>query len=321
MTERLPHAHAVAQVVWVACAVLALRWAAERQRGAGRARALLTLADAAGAGARGVDSARGVRGVGRARGFGDLRGLLDRRRAGRPAVVAGWWAVLRSRRAWLCLPAAGALALLGASPLPLVAGALAVPLVERRLRAAERRRAREARAERVVSLCGAVVGELRAGWQPAQALSFAARETGALGAEEAAVLAAARFGGDVPEALRKAADQDGADGLAGMAACWQVAVDGGAGLAAGLDRLEAALRDHREQRERLRAELAGAWATVAVLAVLPLAGVALGAALGADPLRVLLHTPAGLGCLVVGGALEAAGLWWAARIVRGGERE
>ncbi|KOG06948.1 MULTISPECIES: type II secretion system F family protein [Streptomyces] len=280
----------------VFCAVLAVWWAVERRRGAGRARALL------------------VAGASDGRGGGTDDGSAW------PAAAARWWAVLRGRRAWLCLPAAGALALLGESPLPLVVGAVAVPVVERRLRAAGRRKEREARAERVVALCGAVVGELRAGWQPAQALSFAARETGALGSEEAGVLAAARFGGDVPEALRRAARQDGADGLAGMAACWQVAVDGGAGLAAGLDRLEAALREHREQRERLRAELAGAWATVAVLALLPAAGLALGAALGADPLRVLLHTPAGLGCLVVGGALEAVGLWWAARIVRGGER-
>ncbi|MGW6392362.1 type II secretion system F family protein [Streptomyces sp. NPDC055103] len=241
-------------------------------------------------------------------------------RRGWRAVAMRWWALARGRRAWLCLPVAGVVALLGGSPLPLPVGAVAVPLVARRLRAAERRKEREARAERVVALCGAVSGELRAGWQPTQALSFAARQTGALGDEEAVVLAAARFGGDVPAALRRAARQDGADGLAGLAACWQVAVDGGAGLAAGLDRLEAALRDHHEQRERLRAELAGAWATVTVLAVLPAAGLALGAALGADPLRVLLHTPAGLGCLVGGGALEAAGLWWAARIVRGGER-
>ncbi|MET9723599.1 type II secretion system F family protein [Streptomyces zaomyceticus] len=276
------------------CAVLSVWWTVERRREEGRARAVLA--------GRGPESGRG-------------------RSAPWAVVAARWWAVARERRAWLCLPVAGVLALLGESPLPLVAGAVAVPLVRRRLRAAGRRRESEARAERVVALCGAVVGELRAGWQPAQALSFAARETSALGREEAAVLAAARFGGDVPEALRRAAGRDGADGLAGMAACWQVAVDGGAGLAAGLDRLEAALRDHREQRERLRAELAGAWATVAVLAVLPLAGVALGAALGAEPLRVLLHTPAGLGCLFVGGALEAAGLWWAARIVRGGERE
>ncbi|MFE8939990.1 type II secretion system F family protein [Streptomyces sp. NPDC007872] len=281
----------VAQGAAVLCAGLALWWAVERRRGTGRARAVL---------AGGVPEEAG-------------RGTW-------PVAVAHGWALLRGRRAWLCLPVAGVLALLGESPLPLVAGALAVPLVGRRLRAAGRRREREARAERVVALCGAVVGELRAGWQPAQALSFAARETGALGDEEARVLAAARFGGDVPEALRRASRQDGADGLAGMAACWQVAVDGGAGLAAGLDRLEASLRDGHEQRERLRAELAGAWATVTVLALLPAAGLALGTALGADPLRVLLHTPAGLGCLAVGGALEAAGLWWAARIVRGGER-
>lgn len=284
-----------AQGAAVLCAGLVLWWAAERRRGAARARAVLA----------GV-----VPGGSRESGGG----------AERRAVAARGWALVRRRRAWLCLPVSGVVALLGGSPLPLLAGAVAVPLVGRRLRAAARRKERNARAERVVALCGAVSGELRAGWQPVQALTFAARQTGALGDEEAVVLAAARFGGDVPEALRRAARQDGADGLAGLAACWQVAVDGGAGLAAGLDRLESALRGHHEQRERLRAELAGAWATVTVLAVLPLAGLALGTALGAAPLRVLLHTPAGLACLVGGGVLEAAGLWWAARIVRGGER-
>ncbi|WP_435842356.1 type II secretion system F family protein [Streptomyces laurentii] len=237
-----------------------------------------------------------------------------------PVALGRWWGAVRGRREWLCLPVAAVIALLGASPLPLLAGAAAVPLVGRGLRTARERAERDARADRVVALCGAVAGELKAGWQPAQALAFAARTTGALDGQEAAVLAAARFGGDVPEALRRAARRDGADGLAGLAACWQVAVDGGAGLAAGLDRLETALRAHRDQRERLRAQLAGAWATVAVLAVLPVAGLGLGAALGAQPLEVLLHTPAGFGCLLVGGALEAAGLWWATRIVRGGER-
>ncbi|MFD0153472.1 type II secretion system F family protein [Streptomyces sp. NPDC055721] len=295
MTAELVSVRALAEGAAVFCAGLALWWLVEWRRGTARAR--VVLAGAA------VDEP-GERDAGRVW----------------AAVAARWWALVRGRRAWLCVPVAGVVALLGGSPLPLLAGVAAVPLVARRLRAAERRKEREARAERVVALCGAISGELRAGWQPAQALSYAARQTGALGDEEAVVLAAARFGGDVPEALRRAAGQDGADGLAGLAACWQVAVDGGAGLAAGLDRLEAALRDHHEQRDRLRAELAGAWATVTVLAVLPAAGLALGAALGADPLRVLLHTPAGLGCLVVGGALEAAGLWWAARIVRGGER-
>ncbi|MFE0650207.1 type II secretion system F family protein [Streptomyces sp. NPDC059534] len=313
MTDGLLSARGAAQGTAALCAVLALWWAVERRRWAGRARALLA------GGRQGVSGAPGLPGL---LGLSGGRGGLDGPGGGWvwPLVAERGWAALRGRRAWLCLPVAGALALVGESPLPLVAGVLAMPLVGRRLRAAGRRKEREARSERVTALCGAVVGELRAGWQPAQALAFAARETGALGTAEAPVLAAARFGGDVPEALRRAARQDGADGLAGMAACWQVAVDGGAGLASGLDRLEAALRDHREQRDRLRAELAGAWATVAVLALLPAAGLALGAALGAEPLRVLLHTQAGLGCLAVGGALEATGLWWAARIVRGGER-
>jgi tight adherence protein B len=246
--------------------------------------------------------------------------------AGGGAVeVPPWWswervsAVVRLRREWLCLPAALVLAVLGDSVLPLIAGAAGVPLVRRRLRARDRRRERERRAEGVIALCGAVAGELRAGLQPGQALLLAARSTGGLGRSEAAVLAAARFGGDVPQALREAAWEAGADGLAGVGACWRVAVDSGAGLAAGLDRLEAALRAERDQREDLRAQLAGAWSTVALLALLPLVGLAMGWALGADPLRVLLHTSAGAVCLVVGGLLEAAGLFWAGRIVRRGE--
>ncbi|WOX22991.1 type II secretion system F family protein [Streptomyces solicathayae] len=234
-------------------------------------------------------------------------------------AVERWRAALRARPEWFCLVAAGLVAMLGGSPLPLVAGAVAVPLAGRSLRAARLGKEREERADAVVALCGTLAGELRAGRQPGPALCFAAGSTGALGPDEAAVLAAARFGGDVAGALRRAAGQGGADGLAGLAACWQVAVDGGAGLAAGLDRLEGALREVRDRREALRARLAGTWATVAVLAVLPVAGLLLGTAMGASPLRVLLHTPAGLACLVTGLLLEGAGLRWATWIVRKGE--
>jgi tight adherence protein B len=150
-------------------------------------------------------------------------------------------------------------------------------------------------------------------------LQRAARDSGGLGAAQPAVLAAARFGGDVPKALAVAARQPGADGLLGLAACWRVAVDQGAGLAAGLDRLEEALRADRDQRADLRAQLAGPRATAVMLACLPVVGLLLGAALGADPLHVLLHTGAGLGCLIVGGVLEGLGMWWALRIVRDAE--
>ncbi|MEU9718863.1 hypothetical protein [Streptomyces sp. NPDC047976] len=227
-------------------------------------------------------------------------------------------------REWAGLAAGLLVAAAGGSVIPLLLGAASVPLLRRWLRARERERARAARAAGVVELCGAVVGELRAGAQPGGALTVAIRRTaagpGGPGAAEAGVLAAAAFGGDVAGALHQAAREPGARGLAGMAACWRVSVDGGAGLAAGLDRLEGALRAERDREESLRAQLAGARSTTVVLALLPLVGLLMGTALGADPLRVLLHSPVGWGCLLAGGLLEALGLLWCRRIVRTGER-
>ncbi|MFC9286163.1 type II secretion system F family protein [Streptomyces sp. NPDC057052] len=210
-------------------------------------------------------------------------------------------------------------AVLGGSVLPVAAGAAGVPLLRRARRARSARRAGERRADAVIALCAALAGEVRSGRQPGEALQRAARDSGGLGEAQAAVLAAARFGGDVPGALTGAARQSGADGLLGLAACWRVAVDQGAGLAAGLDRLEGALRAERDQRADLRAQLAGARSTAVMLAGLPVLGLLLGTALGADPLQVLLHTGAGLGCLLVGGVLEGLGMWWALRIMRGAE--
>ncbi|WP_189787081.1 type II secretion system F family protein [Streptomyces capitiformicae] len=232
------------------------------------------------------------------------------------------WAVDRVRRLgaeWWAPVVGSVIAVLGASVLPVLAGAAGVPLLRRVRRAAQERRERERRGDAVVALCAALAGEVRAGRQPGEALTRAARDSGGLGEAQAVVLAAARFGGDVPGALADAARQPGADGLLGLAACWRVAVDRGAGLAAGLDRLEGALRAERDQRADLRSQLAGARSTAVMLAGLPVLGLLLGTALGADPLHVVLHSTAGLGCLLVGAALEGAGLWWALRIVRGAE--
>ncbi|MEU9173073.1 type II secretion system F family protein [Streptomyces sp. NPDC048420] len=312
--------------------------------------------------------------------------LVGGRRAGArraQAVLAGgggvgvgpppWrWLVVEVSRArgrlgfeWWAAVAGLLLAVLGASVLPVVAGAAGVPLLRRVRLTREARRVRERRADAVIALCASVAGEVRTGQQPGEALMRAVRdferaggggagsgglgcgdsgsgapgagrrgfrrlwaggqvgsggsESGGFGEAQATVLAAARFGGDVPGALAVAARRPGAEGLSGLAACWRVAVDQGAGLAAGLDRLEGALRAERDQRADLRAQLAGARSTAWMLAALPALGLGLGAALGADPLHVLLHTGAGLGCLLVGGVLEGVGMWWAMRIVRGAE--
>lgn len=225
----------------------------------------------------------------------------------------------RVRQEWWALAGGMVIALLGESVVPLILGAAGVPLIRRVRRGREARLERERRAAAVIALCGALAGEVRAGRQPGEALRTAAGGGLGLGDARAAVLAAARFGGDVPGALEEAAREPGAQGLLGLAACWRVAVDRGAGLAAGLERLEGALRAERDQRADLRAQLAGARSTAVMLAGLPVLGLLMGSALGAAPLRVLLHTGAGLGCLAVGGVLEGAGVWWALRIMRGAE--
>lgn len=219
--------------------------------------------------------------------------------------------------AWWCVAGGAFLALLAASPLPLVAGAAAMPLVRRTLRSRAERRAADRREEAVITLCTAVAGELRAGRLPARALCAAG--VAGLGEGGAAVLAAARFGGDVPEALRAAGRLPGADGLRAVAACWQVAADNGAGLATGLDRVADALRAERDQRADLRAQLAGPRSTAAVLALLPVFGLLLGGAMGAHPLRILFHSAVGSACLAAGVLLETAGLAWVARLVRNAE--
>ena len=112
---------------------------------------------------------------GRDAGVRRARLLLARRRGrrDRPPLASGR-AVARLRgrlRAEWWSPVAGlVVAVLGASVLPLVAGAAAVPLLRRVRRAAEARRARERRGDAVVALCGALAGEVRAGRQPGEAL-------------------------------------------------------------------------------------------------------------------------------------------------------
>jgi tight adherence protein B len=226
---------------------------------------------------------------------------------------------------WLCLPVGAAASLAAWSVVPGFAGALAVPLVRSALRARARRAAADRISAAVSVLCGTVAGDLRAGRPPHSALADAVHAAGWPGSAELGriaglLLSAARFGGDVPGALRAAARcGPGAQGLGAVAACWQVAVDGGAGLATALDRVAAALRSEADQREDLRAQLAGPRSTAVLLALLPVFGLVLGTGLGADPATVLLHTPAGFACLVAGAVLEWAGLAWTARIIRAAE--
>ncbi|MDT0266920.1 type II secretion system F family protein [Streptomyces sp. DSM 44915] len=259
-----------------------------------------------------------------------VRRLLAGQGRPRPGRGPGWrsrppwraraWrldaAGLRLLLGWLAL--GGLLACWAASPVPLVASCGTVPLVARWWR--RRRAARAARLQRdaVVDFCVSLAGEVGAGRPVGAALTLACRTE--LGPAAAAPLAAASYGGDVPAALRSVAERPGAEGLRGIAACWEVAVQGGASLAAGLERVAEALRAERDQHEELRAQLAGPRATATALALLPVLGLALGATMGVSPLGVLLGTPAGGLCLALGVLFQIAGMAWVAAIVRAAER-
>jgi tight adherence protein B len=95
-----------------------------------------------------------------------------------------------------------------------------------------------------------------------------------------------------------------------------VAEASGAPLADVLERLDTHLRAVDRARATAAAEAAGAHASAGLLAVLPVAGVALGAVIGVDPWRVLLRTPIGAGALLLAVGLQLGGLAWATRLAK-----
>jgi tight adherence protein B len=155
-----------------------------------------------------------------------------------------------------------------------------------------------------------VVAELRAGADPVAAL--VAAESAAPRSVAPGALVAVRSGADVAAALER--DAGASPLMRGVAACWSVAQGSGAGLAAALLSLADSARAAEAVRRELHAGLAEPRATALVLAALPLVGLAMGVALGADPLAWLLGTTAGNAVLALGIGLECVGAWWAWRI-------
>jgi tight adherence protein B len=205
--------------------------------------------------------------------------MLPRTRAGTPVAALCGAAVLG---AWAWLDYGVAVPLL-----PAVAGAVAGATVAAVLSRMAADRARRHADTVLAGAIGGLAADLRAGQQPAEALA-------ALGPGEA---------------TRHRS----------VVAVWSVSQRSGAPAAAVLDRVEQDLRARQAQRREVAAALAGARSTGALLAVLPLLGIGLGAGMGARPLSVLLAQPRGELALAVGVALEAVGVLWTSRIVAAAE--
>lgn len=204
-----------------------------------------------------------------------------------PALVA---AVRRQPRPLVLTSIAGAAAvgLLAGGP---VAGVMAAVYAALAGRALLRRLARrQAAAARAAALDGlvALAADLRAGLPP-----VAARQLGPGPADRLARL---------------------------TAAVWRLAERTGAPAADLVERIETDARAADRSAAAAAAQAAGAQATALLLAGLPVAGVALGVAIGADPVRVLLHTPLGAACALAAVLLQCCGLLWADRLAAGVRR-
>ncbi|HZL02499.1 MAG TPA: type II secretion protein F [Cellulomonas sp.] len=100
-----------------------------------------------------------------------------------------------------------------------------------------------------------------------------------------------------------------------VVAAGRLAATLGAPLAPVLDRVaESLVADDEVDGER-RAALSGPRSTARLLGWLPLLGIALGVALGADPVGVVLRGGAGTTSAVVGGGLLIAGRRWTSHLV------
>jgi tight adherence protein B len=148
-----------------------------------------------------------------------------------------------------------------------------------------------------------LVGDLRAGIPPATALDAAlpllTAEPGATSMADLARQADSSVRGQV---------------LGRLAAAWQVAEAAGAPLGDVLERLDAEVRSAERARALAAAQAASSQVTAVLLGALPVAGVALGYGMGADPLAVLLETPVGAACAITAVVLQLAGLGWTRRL-------
>ncbi|MFD1505403.1 hypothetical protein ACFSBG_06925 [Georgenia yuyongxinii] len=104
--------------------------------------------------------------------------------------------------------------------------------------------------------------------------------------------------------------------LPGALAACRLTHELGAPLAQVLERCAQGLTEAGHARTARAVALAGPRATARLLGWLPLLGLGLGIAVGADPLAVLLDGRGGTACLVLGLALMVAGRRWVAALDR-----
>ncbi|MCV7410854.1 hypothetical protein AWC05_25995 [Mycobacterium florentinum] len=226
--------------------------------------------------------------------------------------------VVSGTRGVVCLAACVAVAAGVMLPLTTILAA-AVVAATAGLRYRRRRHLRRATEEgrTLEAALDVLVGELRVGAHPLRAFGVAADETvGAVAISLRGVAARARLGADVTVGLRAAAASSARPShWHRLAVCWQLAGDHGLAIAALMRTAQRDIVEYQRFSSRVDSSMAGARATAAILAGLPVLGVLLGQLIGARPLSFLLSGHLGGWLLVVGSVLTCGGLLWSDRII------
>lgn len=161
-----------------------------------------------------------------------------------------------------------------------------------------------------------LVGELRVGAHPARAFAVASQESAGPVSESCrAVAARARLGADVSAGLRNVAERSALPAQWDrLAICWQLAAEHGLAMSTLMCAAQRDIAERQRFSGHVRSAMAGARATAAILASLPVLSVLLGQLIGAHPVAFLLGGHLGGWLLGIGTTLVCGGLLWSDRI-------
>lgn len=218
----------------------------------------------------------------------------------------------------LAVPAGAVLLIAGAAaPAWGVAVAALAAMVQWRRRRARLHRIRRGEGEAMTAALETLVGELRVGAHPLRAFTTAAAEAdGTVGAALRTVTSRVALGADVAAGLRTVAAHSAVPFYWDrIAVFWRLASDHGLAMSALMRAAQRDIVDRQRFSARVQAGLAGARATAAILAGLPVLGILLGQLIGARPVEFLQGSVVGEWLLLAGVGFIIAGVLWSDRIV------
>lgn len=215
---------------------------------------------------------------------------------------------------WLLIPAASCMFIVVRGLGLVLALSMIAAVAVRKVTSMRAAQAATEAAEATSKMLGSIAGDLRAGATPHDAIVHLIHDAPAPLAE-LTTIAAHRSASGVTPASAFAEAPDPYRDLRDAGRLWLIADQRGIALAGLLEHMQHRIDARLRHRRATAAALQGPQATALILSALPLAGLAMGTAMGANPWHFLTTTLLGQVMLVIGVLLGCTGFWWVDRIV------